>query len=237
MAESLHERYDHDERRLLDGARAEISTDELFDAVIDAAAPIVAASAWNGLPPDALPRTSERYTAAGALTAMALRTARATALTIRAGYAPEALADVRRLIEIAGHAQRVAEDASGQYAANWLEGRGRSSRPRVAFGEPDSDPMWKLMSGQAHGQFDIYASMSAKLDEGRLVHQVGPHRDSLWDSIWLWYAARQLLRVLAGLLKVHPHIDQADFLAVGERVVAAEEELIAAMANPRGAGG
>ncbi len=88
------------------------------------------------------------------------------------------------------------------------------------------------MSGQAHGQFDMYASMSAKFDEGRLVHQVGPHRDPLWDSVWLWYAARQLLRVLAGLLKVHPHIDQTDFLAVGERVVAAEEELVAAMPDP-----
>ena len=231
MAESLHERYDRDERRLLDTAATELPTDNLLDAVIDVASPVIGASAWDDLPADAPPRTTERYTAAGALTAMALRAARTTALTVRAGYAAEALADVRRLFEIAGHAQRVAEDPSGQYAANWLGGRGRSSRPRVAFGEPDSDPMWKLMSGQAHAQFDVYAGMSAKFDEGRLVHQVGPQRDPLWDSIWLWYAARQLVRVLAGLLKVHPHIDQTDFLAVAERVVAAEEALVTEIAN------
>jgi len=166
MAESLHERYDRDERRLLDTAATELPTDNLLDAVIDVASPVIGASAWDDLPADAPPRTTERYTAAGALTAMALRAARTTALTVRAGYAAEALADVRRLFEIAGHAQRVAEDPSGQYAANWLGGRGRSSRPRVVFGEPDSDPMWKLMSGQAHAQFDVYAGMSAKFDEG-----------------------------------------------------------------------
>jgi len=231
MAESLHERYDRDERRLLDTAGTEIPTDDLLDAVIDVASPIIAASAWESLPDDAPPRTTERYTAAGALTAMALRTARTTALTVRAGYVAEALADVRRLFEIAGHAQSVAEDASGQYAANWLGRHGRAARPRAAFGEPDSDPMWKLMSGQAHAQFDVYAGMSAKFDEGRLVHQVGPQRDPLRDSIWLWYAARQLVRVLAGLLKVHPHIDQTDFLAVAERVVAAEEALVTEIAN------
>ena len=85
MAESLHERYDRDERRLLDTAGTEIPTDDLLDAVIDVASPIIAASAWESLPDDAPPRTTERYTAAGALTAMALRTARTTALTVRAG--------------------------------------------------------------------------------------------------------------------------------------------------------
>jgi hypothetical protein len=234
MPESMHERYDRDERRLIDTAATEIATSDLLDAVIDVASPIIAASAWSALPDDVAPRTAERYTAAGALTAMALRATRTTALTVRAGYAAEALADVRRLIEIAGHAQRVADDTSGDYAANWLDRHGRAARPRVAFGEPDADPMWKLMSGQAHAQFDVYAGMSTTFDEGRLVHQVGPRRNPLWDSIWLWYATRQLVRALASLLKVHPHIDQADFLAVGERVVAAETRLETAIAEHRG---
>jgi hypothetical protein len=222
----LHQRYDRDERQLLDTAATEIPTSPLLDEVIDVAAPILAASAWDGLPTDAPPRTSERYTAAGALAAMALRAARTTALTVRAGYTGEALADLRRLVEIAGHAQRVAEDQSGQYAVNWINGRGRSSRPRVAFGDADSDPIWKLMSGQAHAQFDVYARMAATFDEGRFVNQVGPRRDPPWDSIWLWYTARHLVRVLAALLQVHPQIEQADFLAVGQRVVAAEQSLV-----------
>jgi len=116
MPELMHDRYDRDERRLLDSAAAEIWTSDLLDAVIDVASPIMAASAWHGLPPDAPPRTMERYTAAGALTAMALRASRTTALTVRAGYAAEALADIRRLIEVAGHAQCVADDLAGQYA-------------------------------------------------------------------------------------------------------------------------
>jgi len=231
MPESMHERYDRDERRLIDTAATEIWSDDLLDTVIDVASPIMAASAWNGLPADAPPHTAERFTAAGALTAMGLRAARTTALTVRAGYAAEALADLRRLIEIAGHVQRVAEDASGQYAANWLDRGGRAARPRVAFGAPDTDPMWKLMSGQAHAQFDVFVGMSGTFDEGRLVHQVGPRRDPLWDSIWLWYTARQLVRVLAGLLKVHPYIDQADFLVAATRVVAAEAEVETAVAQ------
>jgi hypothetical protein len=231
MAESLHKRYDRDERRLLDAAATEIATDNLLDAVIDVASPVIAASAWDGLPADAPPRTSERLTAAGALTAMALRAARTTALTVRAGYAGEALADLRRLFEIAGHAQRVAEDKSGEYAANWLAGRGRSGRPRSAFGDSDSHPLWEFMSGQAHARFDVYADMFATFDERRLVHQIGPRRAPLWDSIWLWYTARQLVRVLAVLLKLHPHIDQKDFLAIAERVAAAEESLITEIEN------
>ena len=231
MAESLHQRYDRDERRLLDAAAAEIPTNSLLDAVMDVASPLIAASAWDGIPADARPRTAERFTAAGALAAMGLRAARTTALTVRAGYAAEALADVRRLFEIAGHAQRVAEDTSGEYAANWLAGRGRSRRPRSAFGEPDSDPLWELMSGQAHARFDVFAGMSATFDAGRLVHQIAPRRDPPWDGVWLWYAARQTVRVLAALLKLHPHIDQKDFLAVAERVVAAEDELVVEIAT------
>lgn len=86
----MHERYDRDERHLLDTAATEIWSDDLIDAVIVVAAPIMAASAWDGLPVDAPPRTTERFTAASALTAMALRAPRTTALTVRAGYAAEA---------------------------------------------------------------------------------------------------------------------------------------------------
>lgn len=51
MAESLHKRYDRDERRLLATAATEIATDNLLDAVIDVASPVIAASAWDGLRP------------------------------------------------------------------------------------------------------------------------------------------------------------------------------------------
>jgi len=191
----------------------------------------MAASAWDGLPADAPPGTSERYTAALTLAAMALRASRSTALVIRAGYAAEGLAGVRRLFEAAGHAQRVADDPSGQYADNWLRGRGNADKSRTAFGQQENDPLWKLMSGQAHATFGVYAHLSATFDGRRLVHSVGPRREAFWDSIWLWLVARQLARVLAALLTVHPHIDTADFLDVGTRLIAAEKRIEAELAE------
>lgn len=230
MAESLHERYDTDERRLVQTARDELWTSEVLDAAVDIAAPILAASAWDGLPADAPPRTAERYTAASALAAMALRATRTVSLTVRAGYGVDALAGVRRLFETAGQAQRVAEDPTGQYAENWLQGRGQADKPRTAFGDPEHDPLWKMMSGQAHAQFDVHAHLSATLSGRRLIHSVGPRRDAFWDNGLLWLAARQLIRVLACLLKVHPEIDQANFLLAAERVVHAEDRLAAELA-------
>ena len=140
MAGSMHERYDRDERALIGRARDELWTSELFDAVVDVTAPILYASAWAGLPDDTPARTTERYTAAAALSAIALRTARTVALTARAGYAVEALPAMRRLFETGGHAQRNAEDQTGQYAENWLAGRGRADSPRTAFGDVGEGP-------------------------------------------------------------------------------------------------
>lgn len=229
----MHERYDADERRLLDTAASELWTDALLDAMVDVAPRIYEGASWRGgTPANAPPRWAERSTAALALAAMALRTTRTLAMTVRSGYASEALADLRRLIEAAGHAQRVAEDTSGQYAENWLHGHGKAGSARSAFGsDPEDDPMWKLLSGQSHAEFASYANHSAKLDdERRIIHLIGPHRDPLWDSIWLWMAARQFARVLACALKIHPQIDDADFLAAGARLVAAETQIDAEMA-------
>jgi hypothetical protein len=72
MAESMHERYDRDERALTGSASDELWTNELSDAVVDVTAPILQASAWDGLPNDAPARTTERYTAAAALVRLSL---------------------------------------------------------------------------------------------------------------------------------------------------------------------
>ena len=131
----MHERYDADERRLLDSAASELWTDALLNAIVDVAPRIYEGASWaGGSPVDAPPRWAERSTAVLALASMALRTIRTLAMTVRSGYAPEALGDLRRLIEAAGHAQRVAEDTSGQYAENWLHGRGKAGKARAAFG-------------------------------------------------------------------------------------------------------
>jgi len=233
MPESLHERYDRDEQRLVATASTELWSDAMLDAVVDAAAHLLGAASWREVPEEAPPRWAQRSTAGLALAAMALRATRTVALTVRAGYAAEAVGGLRRLFEAAGHAQRVAEDASGEYAENWLRGHGKAGKPRVAFGPNAEDgPIWSLMSGQAHAEFAGYVNLCATLDdERRLVHSIGPSRDPFSDSIWLWLAARQLTRVLAGLLKVHPQLDDGDFLTAAGPIHAAEEQIEAEIAK------
>ncbi len=224
MAEPMHQRYDKSERRLIASAAEELWTDALLDGIVDAAADVLDGASWRGTPDGAPPRWVERHAATLALGAMALRAARTTALTIRAGYGAEALADLRRLIEMAGHAQAVANDASGQYAENWVQGRGKAASPRIAFGPESADrPVWELMSAQAHAHYASYMNHSGMVDEdGRLIHGVGPRRDPVMDSLWLWLSARQFARVLAAVLKVHPDIDSARFLAAAQAISDAE---------------
>src|SRR3954468_18664767 len=54
---------------------------------------------------------------------------------------------------------------------------------------------------------------------------------SLLGSIWLWFASRQLVRALAGFLKVHPQVDQTDFLATAA-TRRGREERSAAVVGP-----
>ncbi len=129
MAPTLHERYDLDERRMVVAAADELWTDHLIDLLVDVASPILEAASWHGVPENAPSRWSERSTATLSLAAMAIRSVRAIALTVRAGYAAEAQPHLRRLHEIAGHARQVALDPSGQYAENWLHGRGKAGKP------------------------------------------------------------------------------------------------------------
>lgn len=227
MAETLHERFDRDERRLLESASADLWSNELLDALIDVASPVLEGSRWNRVPDGATVRWAERATAAGALAAMALRLSRTIAMTVRCGYSAEALSGMRRLAEAAGHAQKAAEDDSGQYAANWLNGLGRADKPRSAFGaDPTTEAVWKLMSGQSHAEFAAFAAFTTTFgDDNVITHRIGPSRDAFWDSVWVWLTARHLGRTLAGVLKVHPSIDQTNFLAVMAKIVAAEDRL------------
>jgi hypothetical protein len=226
MSMVLHERYDGDEQRLIESSADELWTNELIDLVVDSASPILNGAQWDGVPSDAPQRWAERSTAILALAAMSLRSTRAAALMVRAGLGPEAWPHVRRLREAAGHAQCVAADESGQYAENWLHHRGKATSPRIAFGsDSEDDVLWKLMSGHAHAAFPAYANAVVTLDGRRLLHRVGPSRDLAWDNITLWLSARTLIQILAGVLKVHPHIDQRDFLRAGEVVVRSENRL------------
>lgn len=117
------ERLDRDEGRLYDTASAALWASPLVDITLDAAVPIFAETTWTGVPDGRPTSWAERATEATTLAAMATRTARVTSRQIRSGYGPEAQAGIRRMQEISGHAQSVAHDESGQYAAGWIKGR------------------------------------------------------------------------------------------------------------------
>lgn len=231
MPSTLHEAFDADERRLRDSAPSELWTDALVDRVMDVASPVLNAAAWDGLPAAAPRGWDKRSTAALALAAIALRSTRALTLLVRSGYAPEALPHLRRLMEAAGHAHRVASDVDGTYSLQWLEGRGKALSNRKAFGGDKRDKaIWELMSGQAHASFHGHALILARVDDNRVLHHLNPARDARWDSLWLWVAARQLGRVLACVIKVHPNVEEENYLVVMGEVVQAEERIDAELA-------
>lgn len=69
---------------------------------------------------------------------------RACCVVVSSGYWPEAHGLKRRLSEVHVRAQAVAEDTSGQYARQWLEGRPPKVGPTMSrFG---SDDLWALYS-------------------------------------------------------------------------------------------
>lgn len=225
--EDLHRRYDRDERRLLDTAAAELWAGELFDRAVDVAEEALGALRWNGRPVSAPASWEHRSTAMLALGATALRAARSAALQVRAGYGPEGFATLRRVVEAAGHAVKIAADDTGQYAYNWLTRRGAASSPRRAFGsEREQQDLWTGMSGLVHVNFADFTNMVSELDaEGRLLHHVSPSRATTWDNAMLWYAGYQLGRVLAAALLLRPEASQEQLLDVAKAFASTEHRL------------
>ena len=216
----MHHRYDEDEQRLRETASEELWTSDLLDMTVDVSAPILRAAQWQKVPEYAPQLWHERSVAILALGAIGLRQARAIAVTVRSGWSPEAHGPYRRLQEAAGHAQGVARDSSGQYAENWIRGKGRAASPQIAFGGGSGgDPLWGLMSNQAHANFEHYINLSRAWDDEKgFLHRLIPERDLKWDNIFLWMTGRRLMQIFAASLTVHEHIDQTDFLAVGRHV-------------------
>lgn len=233
MTGDAHRRYDRDERRLLDTAQQELWTSPLLDAVIDVAPDVLGALTWQRVPDEASPGWASRSTAMLGLAAMGLRATRIVALAVRSGYGPEGFGNLRRVLEAAGHSVNVANDESGQYAANWLAQRGRAGRPRTAFDNtPEQDAIWRLMSGLVHATFADFTNLSADIDaDGRLIHRVGPQRAITVDNAALWLAGRQLGRILAAVLRLRPEAPQSAFLQAVSPLIAGEDRLASELAD------
>lgn len=78
----------------------------------------------------------------------AVRTTRAAMVVIACGYTAEALAFKRIILELHSRARRVASDQSGEYARNWLDGRG--GKPSKAVSGFSPSDLWSNLSQSAH---------------------------------------------------------------------------------------
>ncbi len=106
-----------------------------------------------------------------------VRTTRAVMATIRSGYEPEALPMMRKLAELRGRAQRVRGDHSGQYAREWLDGRG--PKPQRALVDPP-EGMWEALSHMSHADargVETFLVNPALTDEEQVSFLVLPQRD------------------------------------------------------------
>lgn len=223
---SFSQRLDRDESRLYETAAADLWASPLVDITVDAALPILTEATWTGVPRGRPASWAERATAATTLATMATRTTRTTARQIRSGYSPEAQAGMRRMQEVSGHAQAVANDESGQYAAGWIKGGKHTPSPRRVYGTADDQLGWTLSSGMTHANFREFAGFTAKLKDGNtLVNHLGPQRNQFLDNANLFLLARLHVTAIAGVLKVFPDIDPAQWLLAMQPVADAEKRL------------
>lgn len=105
---------------------------------------------------------------------IALRALRAAMQALRTGYEDQAVGYQRLIDELHNRAQRLVKDESGEYARQWLKGRGLGKGARLA-----GQDFWEFMSGPVH------ANARAVLDwiaisraDGSTQVVVGPERRS-----------------------------------------------------------
>jgi hypothetical protein len=105
---------------------------------------------------------------------IALRALRAAMQALRTGYEDQAVGYQRLIDELHNRAQQLVKDESGDYARQWLKGRGLGKGARLA-----GQDFWEFMSGPVH------ANARAVLDwiaisqaDGSTQIVVGPERRS-----------------------------------------------------------
>ncbi len=132
--------------------------------------------------PDSDP-PSGRWCRAVALLYMGLysaRVARAALVTIACGYAPEAMAFKRIILELHTRAQEVIKDQSGEKARQWI-----GERPQKASAGLEPLDLWRNLSHSAHADpLHITTFLAISEDDGtRLVTL--PERRAEIDNVTL----------------------------------------------------
>ncbi len=102
-----------------------------------------------GQPEGPLDATIARQIAGIQLAAIAVRSTGAVLVLVGTGYQPEAAAPLRRLVESVLRVRAVLDDASGEHARSWLDGRPQGTTERLAQRYAQTDEV-RILSVLAH---------------------------------------------------------------------------------------
>ena len=118
---------------------------------------------------------------------IALRALRAAMQALRSGYEDQSVGYQRLIDELHNRAQKVRDDDSGDYARQWLDGRGLGKGAKLA-----GQDFWEFLSGPVH------ANARAALDwiaisqpDGSAKIVIGPERRPEVSNAALTYMASE----------------------------------------------
>jgi hypothetical protein len=130
------------------------------------------------------------------MTIFGFRAIRAAIAILRVGYSEQAVGHNRLLDELHGRAQKIHEDASGDLARQWLDGRWNPKGAKLAGRD-----MWDMMSAPAHaGVRGVLDWIAVSNDDGTTSMVVGPEARPEVGNAMLAYMAgegRDLALMLA----------------------------------------
>jgi hypothetical protein len=103
---------------------------------------------------------------------IAFRALRAAMQALRSGYEDQAVGYQRLVDELHNRAQRLVKDESGEYARQWLEGRGLGKGAKLA-----GQDFWEFLSGPVHANARAVLDwIAVSHEDGSTQIVVGPER-------------------------------------------------------------
>lgn len=132
------------------------------------------------------------------LAVIGLRAARAAMVLVAAGYGPEALGQMRTVMEVHNRIERVLDDPHENRARNWFKtGDGKPGK------HADVPELWATLSHSAHADRRAVENFLAVSEEGGNVGIVtGPERRAEVDSGTLLMIAGQTRDVAAAMARL-----------------------------------
>jgi hypothetical protein len=126
---------------------------------------------------------------------IALRAMRAAMQALRSGYEDQAVGYQRLIDELHNRAKKVLEDSSGEYARQWLLGRGLGKGAKLAGRD-----FWDLLSGPVHANARaIFDWLAVSEPDGTTKVVIGPERRAPVANAALTYMASESRDLAVGL--------------------------------------